>query len=193
METWFFGFVQSLTGNPVVDELMVFSAEFLVLLVPVTLVYLWFQGEVGRLDSVYAFTAVIAGLIVSYAVLAQVYQHESPFQIYQTISSGEPENSFPSQHTTVVLSMVLPLIWQSRRKLASLFIATGVLTGFSRIYIGEHFLIDILGAGLASIIGFGAMYLVQKHLDEQIRQITNLGHRIQEKVFSILPLNLESN
>lgn len=190
METGFFGFVQSLTGNPIVDELMIFSAEFLVLLVPLTLIYLWFQGEDGRLNSVYSFTAVLAGLAVSYAVLGQVYQHESPFQIYETIASGEPENSFPSQHTTVILSMILPLLWQKRNRLAGLFLGTGVLTGFARIYIGEHFLIDILGAGLAALIGFGAMILVQRYMDDQIRELTDLGHRIQQKIFSILPFDI---
>lgn len=187
METWFFGFVQSLTGNPVVDELMIFSAEFLVLLVPTTLVYLWFQGQEGRQDSVYSFIAVMSGLIVSYALLAQVYQHESPFQMYETIASGEPENGFPSQHTTVILSMVLPLLYQSRRKLAGLLFTIGIITGFSRIYIGEHFLIDIIGAGIAAATGFLIMKLVQKHLDEEVNQLIDIGYKIQRKIFSYLP------
>ena len=190
METWFFGFVQSLTGNPVIDQLMVFSAEFLVLLVPLTMVYLWFQDDQGRLDSVYAFTAVLSGLMVSYVVLAQVYQHNSPFQMYDTIASGEPENGFPSQHTTVVLSMVLPLIWQSRKKLAALFLTSGVLTGFSRIYIGEHFLIDILGAALAASIGFAVMLLTQKYLSEEVNRLVDFTYRVQRKVFSYLPVDI---
>lgn len=189
METWFFGFVQSLTGNPLVDELMIFSAEFLVLLVPLTLVYLWFQDSRGRTDSVYAFTAVLSGLIVSYTVLAQVYQHDSPFQMYETIASGEPENGFPSQHTTVILSMILPMIWQSRRKLAGLFLVSGILTGFSRIYIGEHFLIDIIGATLAASIGFTVMYLVQKYLDEEVNRLVEFGYKLQKKIFSYLPID----
>jgi undecaprenyl-diphosphatase len=190
METWFFGFVQSLTGNPLIDQLMIFSAEFLIILVPLTLVYLWFQDDQGRLDSVYAFTAVLSGLMVSYVVLAQVYQHNSPFQIYDTIASGEPENGFPSQHTTVVLSMVLPLIWQSRKKLAALFLTSGVLTGFSRIYIGEHFLIDILGAGLAASIGFAATLLIQKYLGEEVNRSVDFTYRLQKKVFSYLPADV---
>ncbi len=190
METWFFGFVQSLTGNSLIDELMVFSAEFLVLLVPLTLLYLWFQDDQGRLDSIYSFTAVLSGLIVSYVVLAQVYQHDSPFQMYDTIASGEPENGFPSQHTTVVLSMILPMIWQSRKKLASLFLVSGILTGFSRIYIGEHFLIDILGAGLAASIGFIVMLLVQRYLSEEVKQLAELGYKVQKKISSYLPTDI---
>ena len=188
METWFFGFVQSLTGNPVVDELMILSAEFLVFLVPLTLIYLWFQGRKGRQDSVYTFIAALSGLVVSYALLAQVYQHESPFQMYETIASGEPENGFPSQHTTVILSMVLPLFYQSRRKLAGLLLTTGILTGFSRIYIGEHFLIDIIGAGIAALTGFLIMKLIQKYLDEEVNQVIEFCYEIQQTVFSYLPV-----
>lgn len=193
METWFFGFVQSFTGKTLLDQLMVFFAEFLVVLVPLTLLYLWFQGEKGRGDSVYTFIAVVSGLITSYAVLAQLYQHQSPFQIYDTIAAGEPENSFPSQHTTVMLSMILPLFYRKRRKLGVLTLVAGLITGFSRIYIGEHFLLDIMGAGMAALIGFAALLLSERYLGTQIKSLIGLAYRVQKKVFSYLPFNLESS
>jgi undecaprenyl-diphosphatase len=177
-----FQFLQSMTGNPVLDQLMVFLAEFLVLLVPLTLVYLWFQGEEGRKNSLYIFTAVVVGIIASYAVLGQVHQHASPYQNFDTIASGEPENSFPSQHTTAVLSMVLPLLWRKKEKLAGLLLGTGVLTGFARIYIGEHYLVDILGAGAAAVIGFGAVYLIERYLDDQVEELADFGHMIERTI-----------
>lgn len=177
-----FRFLQSMTGNPMLDQLMIFFAELLVLLVPVTLVYLWFKGEDGRKDSLYIFTAVVIGILASYAVLGQLHQHASPYQNFDTIASGEPENSFPSQHATAVLSMVLPLFWRKREKLAGLLLGTGVLTGFARIYIGEHYLVDILGAGAAAVIGFGAVYLIERFLDDQVEELADFGHMIERTI-----------
>jgi undecaprenyl-diphosphatase len=171
-----------MTGNPVLDQLMIFFAEFLVLLVPVTLVYLWFQGEKGRKDSLYIFTAVVIGILASYAVLGQLHQHASPYQNFDTIASGEPENSFPSQHATALLSMVIPLFWRKREKLAGLLLGTGVLTGFARIYIGEHYLVDILGAGAAAVIGFGAYYLLESFLDDHVEELADFGHMIERTI-----------
>jgi undecaprenyl-diphosphatase len=182
LQSGLFQFLQSMTGNPVLDQLMIFSAEFLVLLVPVTLVYLWFRGEDGRKDSLYVFTAVVIGIIASYAVLGQLHQHDSPYQNFDTIASGESENSFPSQHATAVLSMVLPLLWRKRERLAGLLLGTGVLTGFARIYIGEHYLVDILGAGAAAVIGFGVVYLIERFLDDQVEELADFGHMIERTI-----------
>lgn len=184
--TAFFQALQSFTGNPVLDTLMLVFAEYLAFLVPLCLVYLWFQGEEGRKTSLYAFTAVVAALIFSYALLGQVYQHESPYQNFETIASGEPENSFPSQHTAVVISIVLPLLWRKREKLAYLFLGAGAATGFARIYIGEHYLVDILGSGAAAVLGFGVVYLMERYLDEEVGEMAEFGHRIEKTVLEPL-------
>ena len=182
-DTFVFHFLQSLTGNPAVDQLMIFFAEFLVLAVPAGLVYLWYRGEDGRMDSLYVFTAVLVALIASYAVLGQAIQHESPFQMYETIASGEAENSFPSQHTATLLATVLPLLWRKRKNLAYFFLGTGLLTGFSRIYIGEHFFVDILGSGLAALIGFGAVYFIEKYFDGYMEKLAEFGNEVEKKLF----------
>lgn len=180
--TWFFQAVQGFTGNPVVDQLMFLVAELTVILVPVALVYLWYQGEDGRKTSLYAFMAVAAGLAASYLVLGQIMQHPSPYQEFETIASGEPENSFPSQHTAAVLGMILPLLWRKRRKLAYLFTGAGAATGFARIYIGEHYLIDILGSAAAAAIGFGVTYLVYRYMDEYVKELAGVGDRLEKKL-----------
>ncbi|WP_414837961.1 phosphatase PAP2 family protein [Candidatus Nanosalina sp. VS9-1] len=177
-----FNFIHSLPGNPAVDQLMIFFAEFLVLAVPAALVYLWYQGKAGRIDSLYVFIAVTVALIASYAVLGQAIQHESPFQVYNTIASGEPENSFPSQHTATLLAMVLPLLWRKRKNFAYFFLGTGLLTGFSRIYIGEHYPVDILGSAIAAIIGFAAVILIEKYMDSYVEALANLGHKVERKI-----------
>ena len=182
-DTFIFHTLQSFTGNPALDQIMFFFAEFLILAVPAGLVYLWYQGEDGRMDSLYVFTAVLTALIASYTVLGQAIQHQSPFQIFDTIASGSPENSFPSQHTATILATVLPLFWRKRQKLAYLSLGLGILTGLSRIYIGEHYLIDIAGSTIAALIGFSTVYIVDRYFEEHMKNLAEFGNDIERKIF----------
>ena len=71
-----------------------------------------------------------------------------------------PDYSFPSGHTmnsmafTVALAIVIWSIHGRRVGLAALALAIGlsVLIGVSRIYLGEHYLTDVVGGALAGTI-----------------------------------------
>lgn len=180
-----FQLVQSLTGNPLLDRLMVVFAEYLVLLIPLALVYLWFIDDEGRYDAIFAFTAVVLGLAISY-ILGLFESHPAPYQSFETILSEAPENSFPSQHTAVIFSMVWPLIYRVRKKLSALLLVAASLTAFGRVYTGLHFPVDVAGGILASLIGFGTAYLGR----EYIEKFAELCIRIEEKCYEIIGWNL---
>lgn len=148
-----FLWVQGFTGQPLIDELMVFLAEFLILLVPVTLLFIWFKGMdfEARELSAFTFFTTVTGLILSY-VMGVLFFHQEPSAVFQTIASPSGENAFPSQHTTVILAAAAPLLYRGRRKLGALLLSAGLLTGFTRIYVGAHWPVDILGAVLAASI-----------------------------------------
>jgi membrane-associated phospholipid phosphatase len=71
--------------------------------------------------------------------------HEVPeVRMYMT-------HSFPSGHTTVAFSMFLILAMYTKKKsLHALYLFMAVLVGYSRIYLSEHFAIDVL---VGSLIG----------------------------------------
>lgn len=167
-------FVQSLTGDPLIDGLMVFSAEYLVFLVPLVLSYIWLQGEEGRKESLFGLTSVIAGISATYLV-GLFYYHQPPqFQGFETILAKEMENAFPSQHAATVFSMAWPLAYRERYRLASLVFTAAVLTGFARVYTGLHFPVDIAGAVPASLLGFGFAYLLEDRIGELARVMEDM-------------------
>ena len=186
-----FKILQQFRGNMLFDSMMVFLAEALVLAVPAVLVYMWFQGKQGRKDSVYVFIGVIATLFLSYTLLGTAIQHESPYQTFDTIASGEPENSFPSQHTATILATVPVLYWLKRRKMASILLGLGTVTGISRIYIGEHYLVDILGSGLAAVLGFTVIWSLDRTINDKLEKFINFCYSIQRKIFSYIPYEIE--
>jgi len=62
--------------------------------------------------------------------------------------------SFPSSHTAVTLAVVIALVPFLARPLAAVAIGYAVLVGWSRIYLGVHYPLDILGgAGIGTATG----------------------------------------
>jgi membrane-associated phospholipid phosphatase len=67
--------------------------------------------------------------------------------------------SFPSSHTAITVAVVLALLPFLPRAMAGVAIAYAVLVGWSRVYLGVHYPLDILGgAGIGLAVG-GAILL----------------------------------
>jgi undecaprenyl-diphosphatase len=62
--------------------------------------------------------------------------------------------SFPSSHTAVTVAVVIALVPFLARPLAAAGIAYAILVGWSRVYLGVHYPLDVLGgAGLGLVAG----------------------------------------
>lgn len=166
-------------GTPFLNEIMIFAAEKLVYLIPVALVYCWFTADGdrsnsgfrmpfipswlttanGKSKSVFIFVTIVVSIIIS-SVLGQFYAHPAPYMVgYDTLLVDAPENSFPSTHTTIVFAFVWPLFYlQDRWRDGFVALVLAALVGISRVYVGVHFPIDIVGAVGASLLGFVLVY-----------------------------------
>jgi undecaprenyl-diphosphatase len=67
--------------------------------------------------------------------------------------------SFPSSHTAVTVAVVIALVPFLPRALAGVAIAYAVLVGWSRVYLGVHYPLDILGGAGIGIAAGGATLL----------------------------------
>jgi membrane-associated phospholipid phosphatase len=78
-------------------------------------------------------------------------------------------NSFPSGHTaTAFAAATVCVLMISNKKLQAPFFLAAVLVGFSRIYVGQHFLLDVLvGAFIGVVCGIACVHLANKY-DESV-------------------------
>lgn len=186
-----FAAVQSLTGNALLDSAMVFSAEYLVYLVPLVLGFLWFGKRREKFDALFAFYGAVAGIALTY-LFGIFYYHQPPhLQGFETMLMNSPENAFPSQHTAATFSVVWPLLYRGRENFAYLLLIGAALTGFARVYTGLHFPVDVAGGVLASLVGFGTVYLgegyLEKFSDLVIKVWDEIERVLEEKIGVNLP------
>jgi membrane-associated phospholipid phosphatase len=88
--------------------------------------------------------------------------------------------SFPSSHTAVTLAVALALVPFLARPLAAIGIGYAVLIGWSRVYLGVHYPLDILaGAGIGMAVG-GVIWLALRMLLHRAGRAANGHHAATE-------------
>jgi membrane-associated phospholipid phosphatase len=107
--------------------------------------------------------AVAAAVAWALANLAKaIADRPRPYQVVaDAVLRQQPAHgtSFPSSHTAVTVAVVIALLPFLPRVLAGVAIAYAVLVGWSRVYLGVHYPLDVLaGAGIGMAVG-GAVLL----------------------------------
>jgi membrane-associated phospholipid phosphatase len=121
--------------------------------------------------------AVAAGTAWALANLAKaVVDRPRPYEVIAgAVLRQHPAHgtSFPSSHTAVTVAVVIALVPFLPRALAGVAIAYAVLVGWSRVYLGVHYPLDILGgAGIGITVG-GAILLALGLLLHHSGQVAN--------------------
>ena len=82
-------------------------------------------------------------------------------------------NSFPSGHTATAFAIAAILAFAAKNKNVSfLYLMIAALVGYSRIYLGQHFMEDVLSGSIIAIVGAIICWLF---LSKWIGKITGQG------------------
>ena len=105
-----------------------------------------------------AAAAVAAGLAWALVHVAKaIADRPRPYEVVAgAVLRQQPAHgtSFPSSHTAITVAVVIALMPFLPRALAAVAIAYAVLVGWSRVYLGVHYPLDILaGAGIGMAVG----------------------------------------
>jgi membrane-associated phospholipid phosphatase len=128
---------------------------------------------------------VITGYLFS-GIVSQIIKHlvhaprphaiisntEYPYFIECVTLSGM--NSFPSGHTTSVFALAALLALNTTDKRISLiYLITAIITGYSRIYLGQHFLADVATGALIGTLSALVVYWYLRHVKIEFRGVSN--------------------
>jgi undecaprenyl-diphosphatase len=163
-------------------------ASKLIYLVPLLLVALWVWGKPARRTGLAA-SSIAAALALGANQLVGLFWYEPrPFMIGlgRTLMAHVPENSFPSDHTTFILTVGFALVaTRAAPTWGKVVSVLGVLVAWARIYLGLHFPLDMLASALiACLFGVLAALLVSTVR----RWIMPVADRIYEGALDALQL-----
>lgn len=152
-------FIQKNLHNPIMDKIMIFitglgDGGFIWILIGLALLISKKYRKVGFM----VLGAIALGAILGEGILKNIIKRDRPFISIEGIDmliKAPTSYSFPSGHTISSFSAAGVLSINFKNK--SIYIFTlAVLIGFSRIYLGVHFPIDIIAA---IILGLSCSYI----------------------------------
>ena len=155
-------------------------ANKLILLLPCFLAALWlWGGESQRQLALKVLVSLGAALFISY-LAGTLWPHPRPFVLGlgHTFFAHRPTASFPSNHTILIATLACTLIFD--RRWASWGYATlllAAIVGASRVYLGVHFPLDILGGLALAPVAAGLALLVWNRVDGPLTGMALAAHR----------------
>ena len=129
-------------------------AKDLILIVPLLVVTLWLWGPAQRQMVFKLMLALMISLTVSWAI-GHLYPHDRPFVagVGYNFLHHAADDSFPSDHGTVSFTFALAFLFWHRLWSGALLMAIAAAIAWSRVYLGVHWPLDMVGGLLAGMCG----------------------------------------
>ncbi|MFH2639648.1 undecaprenyl-diphosphate phosphatase [Klebsiella aerogenes] len=144
-------------------EVATFIAKDLIIIVPLLVVALWLWGPNQRQLVFKVMLALALSLSISW-VIGHLFPHDRPFvdAVGYNFLHHAADDSFPSDHGTVIFTFALAFLFWHRVWSGTLLLVIASAIAWSRVYLGVHWPLDMLGGLLAGMCGcLGAQLLWQ--------------------------------
>lgn len=126
-----------------------FLATYAILIVPALFILCWLRrNPEHHYVMLNALLATGAALLVN-NVIGMLWHHPRPFVMHtgHNFLYHAADPSFPSDHMTIIMTVAVTFLLRPHVRRLGLGLAVlGLLIGWSRIYLGVHFPIDMVGA-----------------------------------------------
>ena len=151
-----------------IDSLMIVITKIGPLLMVVWIALRWFakQNRIHeRHVAIQCGLATALGLGINQLILIFVHRVR-PYDIGLThlIIEKSQDFSFPSDHATVVFAIV-SLLFVQRQKWAKSALAFAMLVCISRVYVGTHYVTDVIGGAVTGLAGVLVLHFLYRYLN----------------------------
>jgi len=167
----------------VLDQLIVFGAETLGVILLLGLLIFLFSHEHGRRQGFYNIIVILGSAFLAWGIteiINKVYPSPRPFLVLDSVNKLIDHggmDSFPSGHAAFFSAVATSLYFYHKR-FAALYIIGAVVIGFSRIVAGIHWPVDII---MGYIIGGGvAVFVYYSSKNIMLRISTHLSSKQSE-------------
>ncbi len=150
--------INSLAGHyPAIDTFLVALSTWAVPVLVVAVALQWWSGADRRANRhilVAAGLSFCTALAINQLILLFVHRAR-PYDagITRLLIDRSHDPSFPSDHATATVAIAAAFLFHHAPRRAALFGAAALLVGFSRVYIGTHYVGDVVGGALTGLAG----------------------------------------
>lgn len=167
-------------GTSFLDQLMIATTNGALIVFAIILACMWLFGNTyTKKSALYAGFAGVLAIIIN-VIIAQFYFEPRPFVTHTDVNLLVPhaaDASFPSDHTAGALGIAFGLLLR-HRKWGVLAVVFGLLTGFSRIYVGNHYPGDVLGGIVVGFIAASIIVSIRFIMEPITSFIVNIWYKI---------------
>lgn len=139
------------------DAIFIFGARYLFLAVPCVALWFFLQQSRTKQKEIFILTLIALPSMYIVALIARyAYFDARPFIVDQVtpLIPSSTDNGFPSDHMLLVSAVASVLMYFNRR-VGYVLWGIAFCVGFSRVYVGVHHIIDIIGsAGISLAVAF---------------------------------------
>lgn len=164
-------------------DLATFIARDLIAIIPLLIVGLWFWGARSQLTAqrevVAKTTIALLFAMSASATIGTLLPHDRPFVagIGYTFLAHAPDSSFPSDHGTAIFTFALAFLCWHRAWSGILLMVAALAIAWSRVFLGVHWPLDMVGGFLVGCVGCLFAQLVWNLFGDAIAQrLTRLYH-----------------
>jgi len=161
-------------------------AQWGIFLVPLLLAVLWLWGNpANRTGLLLAFCGAEIALALN-QIITLLWYHPRPFAvpIGHTLVEHVADSSFPSDHVTFIAAIGFGLLaWTRVRWAGWLVLAVAVPVGWSRLFLGVHFPLDMVGA--IPVAATGILAIAPFRRWAELKAMPNFVEPIYRRLFAL--------
>ena len=139
--------------------------------------WFWLRGNYETKKQILkAFIFTSIALLISQCI-SHAFYHPRPFvmDVGRTLIYHAPNGSFPSDHMLIFSSIAFSYLFSAQRKLGVLLLPMAWLVAWSRVYLGVHFPLDMLGAFiLAFVLNYFGLTLWNQYKEKIMQWVLTL-------------------
>lgn len=161
-------FIQNHIRNPFLTKVLVFFTSLgnggLLEYIPC---FLCLVSKKYRKQGIQATSALFIQAVVVNCFIKKIVRRPRPYDVilgFEHLGKVQMDYSFPSGHTSAAFAVAIVFLLTMPRHIGIAAVIVACVMGFSRMYIGVHYLTDVAaGALIGSVIGIMVVHVFKKY------------------------------